>query len=231
MNNYGLFNKYELLYILQTPSKFDKFTIEEVRKYCIQKKITIEKLGTKMLEWSNDLDVRLNYYIRDDCLVISKTKAAKKADYRAHLSTIIGLGVILVVVPFGLKIQEFGSPNSIWTILVIPFLAIALYQLFKESKDLKALIVKEKQFEIFKTRETIVTENNQEQLKHQIKAINFFWGESDGYYNVVLKLKLKNGKSIKIDKSSNRYELFQVASKISKFLNIKMNVFYGHKRT
>lgn len=229
MDNFGLLNKNELSYILNNEEIFGKKLIEQIIEYCQRKKYSTNKIKAKKPEWKEEKK-RLNFNFENQQIIISKTEKAKQEDNFKFNFGIIAIGLIVFGMIWMIFTKGQESKDFWFSLVFIPIASFMLFDLYKQRKRAKQKFQQKRELRILKTSKVQLFENEKMLNEKEINAINFFWeddNEAGSSPKAKLELKGNNRIVVLIDEEDNYLELFRYGNEISKFLNKKLNIFWG----
>lgn len=229
MDNFGLLNKNELSYILNNEEIFGNKLIEQIVEYCQRKKYSVNKIKAKKPEWKEETK-RLNFNFENQQIIISKTGKAKEEDNFKFNFGVIAIGLIVFGMIWMIFTKGQEGKDFWFSLAFIPIASFMLFDLYKQRKKAKQKFQQKRELRILKNSIFQLIENGRMLNEKEIKAVNLFWeddNEAGSSPKVKLELKGENRIVVLIDEEDNYLELFRYGNEISKFLNKKLNIFWG----
>ena len=229
MDNFGLLNKNELSYILNNEKIFGTKLVRQIEEYCQRKKYSINKIKAKKTEWKEDTK-RLNFNFENQEIIISKTDEAKQGDNFKFNFGVAAIGVIVLGMVWMVFTKGKGSKDFWLSLALIPIASLMLFEIYKQRKKAKQKFQQNRELRILKNSIVQLIENGKMLNEKEINAVNLFWeddNEAGSSPKVKLELKGENRIVVLIDEEDNYLELFRYGNEISKFLNKKLNIFWG----
>jgi len=229
MDNFGLLNKNELSYILNNDKMFGDKLVGQIEEYCQRKKYSINIIKAKKAEWKEDTK-RLNFNFVNQEIIISKTDQAKRDDNFKFNFMVIAIGLIFFGMIWMIFTKEKKSNDFWFSLAFIPISSLMLFEVYKQRKNAKQKNQQNRELRILKNSKFQLIENGKMLNEKEINTINVFWeddNEAGSSPKAKLELKGDNGIVVLIDEEGSYLELLRYGNEISKFLNKKLNIFWG----
>lgn len=228
MNDFKLFRRRELSYILNNEKIFGKQIIQRIEEYCKWNKFFSKRIHIEYAEW--DEFSLLDFESKAEMTTIKWTKKSYISELRGLLFVIILTSLMEVIYVISIFKEQIHNYDFYYRLFGTLFLAFVISALIIKREKKKIKSTQDAYLEIMPDATVRFLADGSLLVEDSISGVKIFWEDnSESGHNPTASLELEIGKSRKIVVFSgqNYLELFRRGNEICIYLGIKLQVIEG----